>query len=82
MLTTGLRMTGGAFFFGAGFGSLLTDGFGVPDTVEEDLDEPDTEEEEPDELLLFCCFLDDEMSDLNKELGERQQENCVCAVKY
>ena len=55
LLTTGLRMTGGAFFFGAGFGALLTDGFGVLDTVEEDLDEPDTEEEEPDELLLFCC---------------------------
>ena len=37
LLTTGLRMTGGAFFFGAGFGALLTDGFGVLDTVEEEI---------------------------------------------
>ena len=57
LLTTGLRlrMTGGAFFLGAGFGSLLTDGFGVLDTVEEDLGALDEEEEDPDELLLFCC---------------------------
>ena len=50
LLITGLRITGGAFFLGAGLGSLFTEGFDALDVLEEDLDAPEAEEEE----LAFC----------------------------
>ena len=46
LLITGLRITGGALFLGAGFGAL--------DTEEEDFDAPDVAEELLDPPA-FCC---------------------------
>ena len=60
MLITGLRIIGGALFLGAaGFGSLVTEGFGGLDT-DEDADEEDlgvtvVAEEEPVVPPVFGC---------------------------
>ena len=54
MLITGLRITGGAFFLGAGLGSLFTDGlgplftadFGASDVLDDALGALDVEEDD------------------------------------
>ena len=50
LLITGLRITGGALFLGAGLGALLTEGFDVPDAEDEVFGATDVEEE-----LDFGC---------------------------
>ena len=53
MLITGLRITGGAFFLGAGLGSLFTDGLGALDELDEDLGALEVEDEEPVFAVVF-----------------------------
>ena len=51
MLITGLRITGGALFLGAGLGVFVDEDAGALDTEVEVLGAPDVEEEE----LVFGC---------------------------